>query len=122
MRRHRLLDRLSPYLETMAAAGPIAMDWLSGFCLLVRMSAWQQAGGFDPSFFLYYEDVDLCRRVHEHGSEVVCLTDVAATHLGSASTKRVGKRRLLLGGMCTYFSKHGSAGQRLPARLLGAAL
>src|SRR5205807_8297 len=41
-------------------AGPV--DWATGCCLLVRRSCWEKVGGFDPDFFLYYEDVDFCHR------------------------------------------------------------
>ena len=42
-------------------------DWVTGCCLLVRRDCLEQLGGFDPDFFLYYEDVDLCRRAREQG-------------------------------------------------------
>lgn len=107
---------LTSYLATLADAGPVALEWLSGFCLLIRMSAWIEAGGFDPSFFLYYEDVDLCLRLRGLGGAVVCLTDVVARHLGSVSVKKVGKSRLVLGGMICFFDKHGSSLERRLAR------
>jgi len=37
-------------------------------------------GGFDPKFFMYYEDVDLCRRIRQNGNEVAFLTSVSVTH------------------------------------------
>ena len=117
----RPLPSLASYLETVVDHGPVTVDWLSGFCLLVRTSAWHQAGGFDPSFFLYYEDVDLCRRLSLLGGHMVCLTDVVATHIGSASSSKAAKRRRLAGGRRSYFEKHGSPAQRVAARLLGAA-
>ena len=47
-----------------AAARP---DWVSGAAMLVRTSAFEQVGGFDGRIFMYMEDVDLCRRLREHG-------------------------------------------------------
>lgn len=119
--RRRNHGTLMSYLASLADAGPVPLEWLSGFCLLIRASAWASAGGFDPSFFMYYEDVDLCLRLQRLGGAVVCLTDVTAVHLGSASAEKVGKSRLLIGGMTSYFEKHGSSLERRLARVLSRA-
>lgn len=61
--------------------------WLHGSCLLVRRSAFSQIGGFDPVFFLYYEDDDLCLRMQQAGFR--CLLEPAARSLhwgGTSST------------------------------------
>lgn len=60
------------------AAGPV--DWVTGCCLLVRRDCWRELGGFDPAFFLYYEDVDLCRRAHQAGWQVRYEPAVTVTH------------------------------------------
>jgi GT2 family glycosyltransferase len=46
------------------------VDWATGCCLLVRRQCWDELGGLDPAFFLYYEDVDLCRRARAAGWSV----------------------------------------------------
>jgi GT2 family glycosyltransferase len=43
------------------------VDWATGCCLLIRRECWRQLGGLDPDFFLYYEDVDFCRRARAAG-------------------------------------------------------
>lgn len=48
------------------ADGPACVGFISGACMLVRTSALRKIGGFDESFFLYYEDDDLCIRLHRH--------------------------------------------------------
>src|SRR5262249_8190845 len=44
-----------------------AASWVTGCGLLARRACLQELGGFDPDFFLYYEDVDLCRRATAAG-------------------------------------------------------
>lgn len=46
-------------------------DWLIGGCLLLRRDFVQQLGGFDPRYFLFFEDIDLCRRCWVAGKRVV---------------------------------------------------
>ena len=54
--------------------------WATGGCLLIRRDCFQTLDGFDNRFFLYYEDVDLCKRAKEAGFEVWYSPDVAAIH------------------------------------------
>ncbi|MBC7594095.1 MAG: glycosyltransferase family 2 protein, partial [Kineosporiaceae bacterium] len=51
------------------AEAPVRRDagWLSGACFLVRRSAFDSLGGFDPGFFMYFEDVDLGHRLGKAG-------------------------------------------------------
>ncbi len=47
------------------------VDYLLGACLVVRREAYEKVGGFDPQFFMYFEDQDLCRRMWLGGWRVV---------------------------------------------------
>ncbi|NIS85449.1 MAG: glycosyltransferase family 2 protein, partial [Nitrospinaceae bacterium] len=47
------------------------VDWVSGCCLMVSRKAFETAGGFDERFFLFNEDVDLCRTLNHRGFRVV---------------------------------------------------
>lgn len=47
-------------------------SWLTGACLAVRRDVFEKVGGFDPTLFLYYEDVDLSWKLAKHGQLVSC--------------------------------------------------
>lgn len=53
-----------------------AVDWVSGACLLTRRSLLESLSGFDESFFLYSEDVDLCARVRATGLSILFTPEV----------------------------------------------
>jgi N-acetylglucosaminyl-diphospho-decaprenol L-rhamnosyltransferase len=63
--------------------------WLSGSCMLLRRSAFEAVGGFDPSYFMYCEDMDLCRRLGEAGFQNVYVPSAVVTHTGGHATSRV---------------------------------
>lgn len=65
------------------------VDWVPGAFAMMRKSALQQVGYFDERFFLYYEEVDLCRRFKEHGWNICYWPDVVVRHWGGESSKTV---------------------------------
>ena len=60
--------------------------WLSGACVLVRRSVFDELGGFDDGFFMYFEDVDLGYRLGKAGYRNVYEPAATATHTGAHST------------------------------------
>ncbi len=54
-----------------ADRGPQEVDWVGGMFMLLRADTYRALGGFDEAYFLYYEDVDLCRRLRAAGKTVV---------------------------------------------------
>ncbi|QNG35998.1 glycosyltransferase family 2 protein [Geodermatophilaceae bacterium NBWT11] len=63
--------------------------WLSGACLLVDAQAFHSVGGFDPAYFMYFEDVDLGDRLGAGGWRHVYAPSAEIVHEGGHSTKRV---------------------------------
>ena len=62
--------------------------WLSGALLLIRREAFVEIGGFDDAFFMYFEDVDLGRRLADSGWSSLYVTSATAVHTGAHSTRR----------------------------------
>jgi N-acetylglucosaminyl-diphospho-decaprenol L-rhamnosyltransferase len=62
---------------------------------MARRSAFEELGGFDESYFMYGEDVDLGWRAHRAGWQVAYVPTAAVTHLGAVSTRRAPYRMLL---------------------------
>jgi N-acetylglucosaminyl-diphospho-decaprenol L-rhamnosyltransferase len=60
--------------------------WLSGSCVLVRRTVFERIGGFDPAYFMYFEDVDLGNRIGKAGFRNVYWPEASITHLGARST------------------------------------
>ncbi|MGH9263344.1 MAG: glycosyltransferase [Acidimicrobiales bacterium] len=67
--------------------GPVDVESLAATTLLVRRSALDAVDGFDESYFLYGEDLDLCRRLRAAGWKLVAVPDVWATHTSGGSAE-----------------------------------
>lgn len=64
------------------------VDWISGACFLIRRSTWDAIGGFDESYFMFLEDVDLCWRSGRAGWRVVYEPAARVTHVVGVSRRR----------------------------------
>jgi GT2 family glycosyltransferase len=73
--------------------GVTSVGWVSGAALLIRRTTWDEFDGMDPGFFLYYEETDLCFRVHAAGGAVVVVPDARIMHLEGSiiGTQSVGQ-------------------------------
>lgn len=94
-------------------------DWLPGCYYLIRRDVIDQVGLFDPRYFLYYEEVDHCKRVKQAGWKVVYYPHTTVVHIGGESAKSVGELNaasrqistLQIESELLYFRKHhGLAG------------
>jgi len=98
--------RLAP---SRLPANPQAVGWVSGGAMLIRRSVFEELSGFDPSFFLYWEDVDLCRRAWLAGWSVHLLPSWRVLHQRGASlSDQAAKTRLYDKSADNYFHKHYS--------------
>jgi N-acetylglucosaminyl-diphospho-decaprenol L-rhamnosyltransferase len=71
-----------------------AVDWLAGASVMMRRSVLDQIGLFDETFFLYYEETDLCRRAARAGWPTVYVVESRVMHIGSVSTGMKDWRRV----------------------------
>lgn len=89
------------------------IDQAAGSCILIRRLALEQLGYlFDEKRFpLYYNDVDLCRRLWQQGWKIRCLCSVAITHLKGTSVRKVPRLRntvIYLRAVWHYFTSFGT--------------
>lgn len=69
-------------------SGPLAVDWVAGMFMLFRSEAFRAVGGFDEAYFLYYEDVDICHRLHAAGKPVVFEPRAEVIHDARRASRR----------------------------------
>lgn len=62
------------------------VEAVTGACLAVRRDAFDEVGGFSEDYFMFGEDLDLCRKFHRAGWEILYTPDTSIVHLGGAST------------------------------------
>ncbi|MDL5157205.1 glycosyltransferase family 2 protein [Actinomycetospora sp. Odt1-22] len=79
----------NPWTRSYRQEGSVAertAGWLSGSCVLLRREAWDSVDGFDPRFFMYFEDVDLGDRLGRAGWLNVYVPDAEVVHTGGHAT------------------------------------
>ena len=86
---------------------PTGVDWVSAAALFIRRDVFEKVGGFDESFFMYFEDMDLCRRVAETQKEVMYFPKITVKHYGGESylNKKKQKKDYYF-SQKYYFRKH----------------
>jgi N-acetylglucosaminyl-diphospho-decaprenol L-rhamnosyltransferase len=92
------------------------VDWLSGCCLMVSKSTFENSHGFDENYFLFNEDIDLCRTIKQAGKKVIYFPEATIIHHVSTSNSKTTARVIIQRhlGMMHYFKKHH--GQNLLTR------
>lgn len=120
LRQSRINGR---YPGAWATARDFEIDHPLGACLLIRREAFAAVGGFDESYFLYAEEIDLCRRLRQAGWKSGHIAGAVAVHVGGASTGQDRERMLehLYISRANYFTAHHGRAYAAAARLLMAA-
>jgi len=93
--------------------------WLTATVLAVNASTWTAVGGFDPDYFMYWEDIDLSFRLRRAGARLVVRQDLTAVHAAGGTQETSGRTKspLYYRGNCrgrlVFAAKHLSTSQQL---------
>lgn len=98
----------------------INVQWVMGAALLIRKDLFEMVNGFDPDYFLYFEEMDLCKRIIKRGLSVIYLSKIKIEHLGSAGSKRnyYFFTKLFYKGKLLFLKKHHSNSEFFINRIL----
>lgn len=102
----------------------IEVEQPAGACFLVRREVWDRLGGFDEGYFLWYEDVDLARRLRDAGLRNFVCGSARVHHNGGLSTRTLSRsdhQTARLNGLDRYLTKFHPRARRLAAPLLALA-
>ncbi|MDZ7268072.1 MAG: glycosyltransferase family 2 protein [candidate division KSB1 bacterium] len=91
-----------------------------GACLAVRREAFTAVAGFDEGYFMYFEDVELCRALHNTGWKIFFLPEARVFHVGGQSTSPVAVSNFpqFYRSMYRYFRRHHGRTATLVAKVL----
>lgn len=113
MRRHRRrLAAASPRIRPRGPPPGSGGPRIAGALLAVPRETWDELGGFDRTYFLYAEDVDLCLRAARAGIDCHLVPGATAVHDSGGSSTSTGKKILLLAGECTYLHQNWHGNRR----------
>jgi N-acetylglucosaminyl-diphospho-decaprenol L-rhamnosyltransferase len=102
--------RLTRFGHTM----PKPVEQIIGAAILVRRSDFESVGGMDERFFVYFEEVDLCKRLRDSGGEIWFWPQAAVQHLAGISCEADSTRArmifVLRDSRRKYFAKHFGTG------------
>jgi N-acetylglucosaminyl-diphospho-decaprenol L-rhamnosyltransferase len=86
------------------------VDQPQGACCMLRTAEWRQLGGFDEELALFYNDVDLCRRLWRRGRRIHYLAEAEVMHHRGASTKNFARMLVIWHrNRLAYYQKHYGA-------------
>lgn len=96
-----------------------AVDIVTGCFLLIDRELWKQLDGFDPEFFMYGEEADLCRRARKLGACPTITPAATIIHYGQSSEPDQAEQRIkVLAGRITLLRHHNSAATILAGKTL----
>jgi GT2 family glycosyltransferase len=97
------------------------VDWISGACMLVRRSAFEQVAGFDEGYWMYWEDADICRRLKDRGWQMMFCPSAGGCHRTGSSGTSPQTIQAFHESAARYYERH-VARSTVTARLARYAL
>lgn len=99
------------------------VDWISGAAMFIRQEVIDTVGMLDPAYFMYCEDVDLCRRAWDRGFQVMYVPTAVITHAIGRSTDKAADRMIVRfhRSMLRFYVKHQVKHVFWPLRPLAVA-
>jgi GT2 family glycosyltransferase len=96
------------------------VPWVLGAAMAIRREAFDAVRGFDESFFMYYEEVDLCYRLRSAGWEIDFVPDATVMHEGAASTRQQRSAMTVLQyeSLIRFYEKHYARARQRALRLV----
>lgn len=88
------------------------VDIVTGCFLMIERDTWQELGGFDPAYFMYGEEVDLCLRAQKLGARPAITPNATIAHFEGASQPAAPRMAQILAGRVRYCRKHLPPWQR----------
>lgn len=86
----------------------LQVDWVIGAFMMMTRKSYEAVGGFDDGYFLYCEDMDLCKRMHQCGYSVVYYPDATIEYEGTRSARHSWKyARIFMMSLFRYWKKFG---------------
>jgi GT2 family glycosyltransferase len=112
-------ENLLSFKNKQLAINNAELSWVSGAAFIMSKQLFLQIGGFDEKFFLYYEDVDLCKRIRKQGKKIKISSEMVIIHFGGGShiDKNKQKAAYFL-SQDYYFKKHFGLSALMIVRLL----
>lgn len=115
---HLSSGRQNTSRQLIGALHPYSVPWVSGGALAVRRSMFDRMGGFQERYFLYFEDVEFCRRVREGGGLVVIDPHLRVVHERGRSADAAVRQRAYDRSQSLYLSAARPRVERIVLRIL----
>jgi GT2 family glycosyltransferase len=109
LQRKRMSNEKTEQMQAwIRQQGQFSPDYVSGCALIIPKKLYDEIGGFDENFFLYEEDVDLCKRVHDLGLRILYVPSITILHKRNRSVRqeKEGATREYRNSQRYYYAKH----------------